>query len=71
MDTLIIIVLGIAVGLTINYYLIRGAIENAMSEFEIQKYKKQQDIENQLKTTNEILKKILRKIDTNINEKDN
>lgn len=69
MDTFIIIILGIAVGLTINYYLIRGAIENSMSEFEIQKYKKQQDIENELKITNEILKKILRKIDTNENNK--
>ncbi|MGV0967951.1 hypothetical protein [Empedobacter sp.] len=66
MDKLIIIVIGIIVVLTINYYLIRVAIENAMSEFEIQKYKKQQDIENQLKENNEILKKILKRIDTNI-----
>lgn len=69
MDTLIIIVLGIVVGLTINYYLVKGAVENAMSEFEIQKYRKQQDIEYQIKTTNDILRKILRKIDTN--EKNN
>ncbi|MDM1548358.1 hypothetical protein HX096_10875 [Empedobacter falsenii] len=69
MDTLIIIVLGIIVGLTINYYLVKGAVENAMSEFEIQKYRKQQDIEYQIKTTNDILRKILRKIDTN--EKNN
>ncbi|MDH0660092.1 hypothetical protein [Empedobacter sp. GD03865] len=69
MDTLIIIVLGIIVGLTINYYLVKGAVENEMSEFEIQKYRKQQDIEYQIKTTNDILRKILRKIDTN--EKNN
>ena len=70
MGTFILIV-SIAIGLIINYYLVKGAVENAMSDFEIQKYKKQQDIENQLKTTNEILRKILKKIDININEKDN
>ena len=70
MGTFILIV-SIAIGLIINYYLVKGAVENAMSDFEIQKYKKQQDIENQLKTTNEILRKILKKIVINKNEKDN
>ena len=53
MGTFILIV-SIAIGLIINYYLVKGAVENAMSDFEIQKYKKQQDIENQLKTQKRI-----------------
>ena len=62
MDNLILIILAIIFGLAVNYYLIKYAIQNAISQFEIDKYKKQQEIENYLKRNNEILEQILNKL---------